>query len=67
MHGTCFSLKPGQVPAREGITVTSRHEKLSMDQDILSGDMVASTGLAVAVVDDNISPPAAMLSQVRHR
>ena len=64
VHGTCFSLKPGQVPASEGITVTTRHEKLVMDQDILASEMVPSVGLAVAVVDTNISPQAAMKSQV---
>ena len=35
-----------------------------MDQDILSSEMVASVGLAVAVVDTNVSPQAAMKSQV---
>ena len=64
VHGTCFSLKPGLVPASEGITVTTRHEKLVMDQDILASEMVPSVGLAVAVVDTNISPQAAMKSQV---
>ena len=64
MHGTCFSLRPGKVPVSEGLTVTTRHEKLVMDQDILSSEMVASVGLAVAVVDTNVSPQAAMKSQV---
>ena len=35
-----------------------------MDQDILASEMVPSVGLAVAVVDTNISPQAAMKSQV---
>ena len=44
-----------------------------MDQDILASEMVPSVGLAVAVVETNISPQAAMKSQVcsniytRHR
>ena len=54
------------MPASEGLTVTTRHEKLVMDQDILASEMVASVGLAVAVVDTNISPQAAMKSQVCH-
>ena len=44
--------------------MTTRHEKLVMDQDILASEMVPSLGLAVAVVDSNISPQAAMKSQV---
>ena len=52
------------MPASDGLTVTTRHEKLVMDQDILASEIVPSVGLAVAVVDTNISPQAAMKSQV---
>ena len=47
--------------------MTTRHETLDMDLDIASSDMVTNVGLAVAVVDNNVSPPAALLSQVKYR
>ena len=47
--------------------MTTRHETLDMDLDIASSDMVTNVGLAVAVVNNNVSPPAALLSQVKNR
>ena len=66
-HGTCFGTRLQSIPARDGLTVTTRHETLDMDLDIASSDMVTNVGLAVAVVDNNVSPPAALLSQVTYR
>ena len=63
LHGTCFGTKTGVIPVGEGITVTSRHETLDLDLDMVTSDMAANIGLAVAVVDSNVSPAAALLSQ----
>ena len=63
VHGTCFGSKLGVIPVGEGVTVTTRHETLDLDLDMVTSDMAANTGLAVAVVDSNVSPAAALLSQ----
>ena len=61
VSGTCFSTRPGVGSARQGLTVTTQHNDLDMDTDLAMSDLGA--GLVVAVVEDSLSPAAAMLGQ----
>ena len=61
VSGTCFSTRPGVGSARQGLTVTTQHHNLDMDTDLAISDLGA--GLVVAVVEDSLSPAAAMLGR----
>ena len=47
--------------SRAGLTVTTQHQQLAMDSDLGQPDLVSGAGAAVAVVEDSLSPAAAML------
>ena len=58
-QGTCFAIK-ADFPITSGLSVTTQHEQVIMDSDIASPDMLSAQGIAFAVVDNNISPGAAL-------
>ena len=43
-----------------GLTVITQHDELLLDKDIATPDTLASAGVTFAVVDNNISPAAAV-------
>ena len=59
--GTCFITRAGLASAREGLSVTTKHQQVEMDSDLGSPDLVSGAGATVAVVGPGLSPAAAML------
>ena len=57
----------GAIPIRNGLTVTTRHESLDKNQDLVSPELLSQGPLTVAILDSNVSPASAVLSQVQSR
>ena len=57
----------GATPIRNGLTVTTRHESLDQNQDLVSPELLSQGPLTVAILDSNVSPASAVLSQVQSR
>ena len=58
IHGTCFGTKLDSFGVSGGLSLTTRHDVLDFDPVFISSDIVP--GAAIAVVDDSVSPQAAL-------
>ena len=61
--GTCFITRAGLGSAREGLSVTTKHQQVEMDSDLGSPDLVSGAGATLAVLGPGLSPAAAMVGQ----
>ena len=62
-RGTCFITRPGLGSAREGLSLTTKHQQVEMDDDLGSPDLVAGAGAVLAVLGPGLSPAAGMVGR----